>query len=362
MEQRGAYLQAQQQPANYGAIDRPYGEAVPPNFTPAQVAVHVEATSVPVNNPQPAGQDVPPADSWFARSRRNEPQTNSAGSATLVLISGGMNLAWSCGFSAVQGFMVNTHLMICWYIAVIIGALVSGSITHRMERKPIYLFSSFLILVGGILFVSLPHEYGAIAAARYLNGFAVGLVVVPTLVLIGEEVESSERGKAAALLEMGSFTIGIFLQICCIFAYSNSDTIPSFQYKFGSTELHGIFVIAFAVITFLLSYFLVIESPVYYLLHNDENKAIDCLRRLQRPFVVTQETYQQLEEHKRYIQDNSFNSDLMLPALLKMCLYRGLVSLSFSPLIILALLLSTLSYAGDDTRPYILFGVFLWHV
>ncbi|XP_036345705.1 D-xylose-proton symporter-like 1 [Rhagoletis pomonella] len=50
----------------------------------------------------------------------------------------------------------------------------------------------------------------------------------------------------------------------------------------------------------------------------------------------------------------------MLPALLKMCLYRGLVSLSFSPLIILALLLSTLSYAGDDTRPYILFGVFLW--
>ncbi|XP_017491713.1 PREDICTED: uncharacterized protein LOC108379869, partial [Rhagoletis zephyria] len=196
--------------------------------------------------------------------------------------------------------------------------------------------------------------------ARYLNGFAVGLVVVPTLVLIGEEVDSSKRGMAAALLEMGSFTIGIFLQICCIFAYSNSGAIPSFQYKFGSTELHGIFVIGFAVITFLLSYFLVIESPVYYLLHNDENQAIDCLHRLQRPFVVTQETYQQLEEHKRYIQDNSFNSDLMLPALLKMCLYRGLVSLSFSPLIILALLLSTLSYAGDDTWPYILFGVFLW--
>ncbi|XP_053956506.1 facilitated trehalose transporter Tret1-like isoform X1 [Anastrepha ludens] len=332
------------------------------NLPPAQVAIHVEASSIPPGyapTPQRPPQIMPPTEGWFARNQRNKPQSNSVGSAIFVLVAGGMNLAWSCGFVEVEGFETDTHILICWYIAAIIGALISAFITNRITKRPLYLFSGFLVLLGGILSVSLPHEYGAIAAARYLNGFAVGLTFVPLLVLIGEEVDCHQRGMIAAILEAGSFTLGIFMQIALF--TTHYDSVTSSYYKtFGPTELHGIIVIVFGVLTCIMSYFLVVESPIYYLLRNDENQAIDCLRRLQRPFVVTQETYQQLGEHKRYVEGNGYDSNLGLSALLKLCLYRGLIALSFSPFTTIGLVTSSVLYVGFDTWPFIIFGLSLW--
>uniref|UniRef100_A0A0A1WKJ5 Hexose transporter HXT17 n=3 Tax=Zeugodacus cucurbitae TaxID=28588 RepID=A0A0A1WKJ5_ZEUCU len=368
MEKRGAYppVQPAGQPT-YGATEQtvhvvtvaaPSNSAQ--NFTPA--VVHVEASVPPTvyaYNPQQPLQSIPPAEGWFERNRANKPQTNSAGAAMLVLVSGGMNIAWSCGFTNVQGFTEDTHIMICWYIAAIIGALVSAFITNRVSKRLIYLFSSFLVLIGGIFFVALAHEYGAIAVGRYLNGFAVGLMFVPMIVLIGEEVISSRRGMAAAILEAGSVTLGIYLQIVFTAAYAHKTT--SFDNSFGTTQLHGIVVIVYAVLAFVMSYFLVVESPVQHLMENNELEAINCLRRLQRPFVVTQETYQRLEEHKRYIQANDPNGDKGIPALVKLCLIRGLVALSFSPVISGALLVASVGYTENFvTWPWILFGLFLW--
>uniref|UniRef100_A0A0A1XB58 Facilitated trehalose transporter Tret1 n=1 Tax=Zeugodacus cucurbitae TaxID=28588 RepID=A0A0A1XB58_ZEUCU len=340
------------------------------NCTPA--VVHVKASVPPTgyaHSLQQPPQSVPPVEGWFARNRAIMPQMTSAGAAMLVLVSGGMNIAWSCGVTGVRSFRLERHIFICWYIAAIIGALVSAFITNRVSKRLIYLFSSFLVLIGGIFFVALAHEYGAIAVGRYLNGFAVGLMFVPMIVLIGEEVISSRRGMAAAILEAGSVTLGIYLQIVFTAAYAHKTT--SFDNSFGPTQLHGIVVIVNAVLAFVMSYFLVVESPVQHLMENNELEAINCLRRLQRPFVVTQETYQRLEEHKRYIQANDPNGDKGIPALVKLCLIRGLVALSFSSVITSAVRFATLRYTIKtvtwpsytikiDTWPWILFGLFLW--
>lgn len=326
-----------------------------------EARVTIETTQ-PTTNPmflKYPPQSVPPANSWHERYRRNGPQTMSAGAASLVLVSGGMNIAWSCGFLQIRGFTSDTHIMICWYIAAIIGALVSAFATKHIKKKFIYLFSAVLTLIGGILFLTLCDEYGGVAAARYLNGFAVGLVVVPMIVLIGESVVPSKRGSAAGLLEFGSFAAGICLQAIFTAAYLNS--IPTYNNTFGSAQVHGIVVIICGGLSCLLSFFFVIESPVYYLLRSDENEAIDCLRRLQRPFVYTLETHQHLDEHKRYIDVNERIDDLGVPALLKLCLHRGLISLAFSPLTVVALLLATSINVGPtDTWPLVIFGLLIW--
>lgn len=207
--------------------------------------------------------------------------------------------------------------------------------------------------------MALADEYGAIAAARYLNGFAVGLVFVPMIVLIGEEVISRSRGLAAAILEAGSITLGIYLQI--IFASLYTDTTPSFHKSFGTTQLHGIAVIIYAILTFIQTCFCLIESPVHHLMHNNEHEAINCLRRLQRPSVVTSETYQRLEEHKRYIDTSDPNGDKGISALIKLCLQRGLVALSFSPVVTMGLMAASAVYTEQIvTWPWIVFGLILW--
>ncbi|XP_039970679.1 uncharacterized protein LOC120782455 [Bactrocera tryoni] len=304
-------------------------------------------------------QSVPPADTRFQSFRRNAPQMYSTGSAALILVSGGMNIAWSCGLLHIQDFQTDTHIMICWHIAAIIGALVSSFALKRIQKRLIYLFSSVLTLIGGILFLTVYDLYGGIAAARYLNGFAVGLVFVPMMVLIGESVISEKRGEFAALVEMGSFALGIFLQTLFTAAYY--DFTPTIYNEFGSTQVHGITVIVCGALSLLLSYFFFIESPVYHLLRNNENEAINCLRRLQHPSVYTHETHQQFDELKRYIDVNERIDSLAVPALLKLCLHRALVSLAFSPLTIIALVLaSSVNVGPRDTWPLVIFGLLFW--
>uniref|UniRef100_W8CAF5 Facilitated trehalose transporter Tret1 n=1 Tax=Ceratitis capitata TaxID=7213 RepID=W8CAF5_CERCA len=353
MEERSAYPPAR--PVTFAPHQQPYAQ---PNYgtmnsddelPPQHFMVYAEDDTEPPTYPPINGD--PQEQGWFARMQINKPQSNSAGAAALVLMTGGMNIAWSAGFGQVKGFLPDTHILICWYIAAMIGALVSAFITNHITRRPIYLFASFLVVIGGILLVALPNEHRAIAAARYINGFAVGLVIVPMMVLIGEEVVPRNRGVSAALLETGSFAFGIFLQIIFFVSYSTS--------SFSPMRLHGIIAIIYALLTCLFSYFLVVESPVYHLQRNNEHAALDCLRRLQRPCTVTQESYQLLEEHKRYISESD-SSEQGLPALAKLCFYRGLVALSFSPVVTLGLMTSAVISEGvNATWPLVVFGIFI---
>ncbi|XP_067613005.1 hexose transporter 1-like isoform X2 [Eurosta solidaginis] len=309
-----------QQPSEWqpNAVKGSTATSVPPNFTTAQAAAELSQNTL--------------GNSSFTRH-----QLSSTGSASFILITGGMNIAWSCGFAAIIGYQLDTHIIICWYIAAIIGAIVGSLITHRMATKPINMFSAFLVLIGGIIFVSAPHKYNAIAAARYLNGFGVGLVIIPTLVLVGEEVHSGARGLAASIIEMGAITLGIFLQIIFVAAFElTSDTI-FYGYGFGSTHLN--------------------ESPIYYLLRNDETQAVECLNNLQHPHSVRQE----LEEQKRYIESNSPAGDLAISALLNLCLYRSLIALSFSTFTTAGIQLASVKYLGPGlVWAYIIFGLMLW--
>lgn len=195
-------------------------------------------------------------------------------------------------------------------------------------------------------------------AARYINGAALGLVFPVTFVLMGEEVVKTMRGMNAAVIDSMGVKMGIFLQI--IYSYLWPDG------SFDGAQMMGTLSIIWGFVSFMIAFSLQIESPIFYLVRGQEEMAIDTLRRLQRPFTVTHETYEQLMEHKRYIAESKETTFLQsarigLPALAKLCFYRMFSAFSFSFYTYFAFMFaSSVAYSADAIWPFYIYGFLAW--
>lgn len=215
-------------------------------------------------------------------------------------------------------------------------------------------------MICGILQVSGPESYQAILASRYLNGIALGLVFPMTFVLVGEEVVKPLRGMNAVSVDTVCFSCGIFIQIL----YSTLWSLPLDE-GIAAMQMSGILNIIYGIVALTVGSFCIIESPLSYLMRGDESMALDALRRLQRPSIITYETYELLEEHKLYLAKSRERSLLQnavygLPALLKLCFYRSFVALGFSYIANFAFVYSTFAATEGWAAAYIWFAVARW--
>jgi len=48
-----------------------------------------------------------------------------------------MNIAWSVGFRSIDFVAVPEHTYVAWFIAVIIGAVISGFLTNKVPKKAV---------------------------------------------------------------------------------------------------------------------------------------------------------------------------------------------------------------------------------
>ncbi|XP_046808527.1 uncharacterized protein LOC124420280 [Lucilia cuprina] len=104
-----------------------------------------------------------------------------------------------------------------------------------------------------------------------------------------------------------------------------------------------------------------IESPIFYLVREDERMALESLIALQKPHELTSETYEQLEEHKRYLaesKEKTFKENAIygIPALLKLCFYRSFMTLGFSYLVNFAFAYSSLVTIELNSYSYIFYA------
>ncbi|XP_013109528.1 uncharacterized protein LOC106088512 [Stomoxys calcitrans] len=240
----------------------------------------------------------------------------------LIFMSGGMCLAQSVGW--IDGFVKITdrHFYYSWFIAVIIGALLTLPLRNLIPRRFLMGASSLLILVGGIIFVSVPFNMDGLIAGRYLNGIGIGLVTVPYLMYASEISLDSNRGKATGLEQL-AIALGVTIQMV------STNQWKSTGGNFTANSLHGIFDIIFAVLA-LGSLFYFIESPVDFLRFGDDDSALKSLGQLQTPPTINMETHTRLAELRDYVREEE---DLpigvcfirsILP-LLKMIFYRSAV-------------------------------------
>ncbi|KAH8262363.1 hypothetical protein KR026_000569 [Drosophila bipectinata] len=236
---------------------------------------------------------------WYSRNQRNKPQSNAVGGAGLIFVSGGMNIAWSIGFHGRLYFKASQHNFLAWFIGGIIGAFVSCLLTNKVPKKFILIFSSILVMIGGIILASTRHNGSATLASSYLDGIGNGLIFAPFLALAGEVSVPYMRGLISASIEQMCLGLGIFLQIIYTSAWSDSK-----YSSFNSENLKGVLSIIYGLLALIIGSLLCIESPVIMLAENNEQGALDALRRLQRPYTLTNETFEQLAEHKRYLAQN----------------------------------------------------------
>ncbi|XP_073837455.1 probable metabolite transport protein CsbC [Musca autumnalis] len=292
---------------------------------------------------------------WLRTNQKNKPQSNSSAAATLLFISGGMFL----GDPGKDVYFTNKHLPLSWFIGAIIGVIVGAIICNRIPKKLITCFASLLVTISGILLIADPRSLNALLAARYINGCALGLVFPLTFVLVGEQVVKSLRGMTAAMVGSMCFQLGIFLQIIYSYMWPKDSS-------FDGTQMMGILSILWGFISFILAFILQLESPILYLSRGQEEMAIDILRRLQRPFTVTHETYEQLIEHKHYLAESkeiTLRQSVIigLPALVKISFYRAFSAISCCFYTYFAFSYATSIAIGQDAIwTYYVYGCLAW--
>ncbi|XP_017958094.2 uncharacterized protein LOC108652419 [Drosophila navojoa] len=303
--------------------------------------------------------------SWLGRTHKNQPQWNALGAGSLIFVSGGMSLAWGAGFAAhsmhVELLQLTLHMQVCWYGAALLGAVLSAVLTHRTPQRPVYVASSCLVLICGMLYLTLPEQPKAIIAARYLDGLANGLVFVPTLSTVGELSVCEMRGIFSASLEQLSYNFGIFILLSYTAIWHSGWNVT-----IVADQVHGLLSIVYGVVALALALTCCVESPVYLLLRRSEQAAVDALRHLQRPFVVTCETFLLLDEHKRYVaanRDLSWWQSLQrgLVPLIKIIAHRSQYALSLTNVVWRALYETAVELTPHThTWPYVVFGTLRW--
>ncbi|KAH8305271.1 hypothetical protein KR018_009622 [Drosophila ironensis] len=307
----------------------------------------------------------PQVATFFRLSRKNHSQWSALGSASFVLISGGMSLAWGAGFAIHSAhrdqLLLTMHMQVSWYATAALGALIGAFCTHRWPQQPVYILCSCLVIACGILFLAWPECPVAIIVARYLDGLANGLVFVPALSTVGEIGVTGFRGLLAASVEQLSSSTGILMQLLYTAVWQ-----VEWNAAFVADQVHGVLSIIYGVVALALALSLCVESPVHLLMRANEQRAVVALRHLQRPYMVTSETLLRLDEHKLYVatyREMGWRLNLQkgLPSLLKILLHRLLGSMCLNLIIWSALHNTTdqvVSYF--QAWPYVVFGVLRW--
>ncbi|XP_017017940.1 glucose transporter GlcP [Drosophila kikkawai] len=338
-----------------------YGQ---PQMTPAHT--YGGPPPPPAQPPRdPPTRVEPPRGGCCSYNQKNKPQANAIGSAGLIFISGGMNIAWAIGFRGPIGYLTSKHNFIAWFIGAIIGALVTCGLTNKVPKKMVLQFASVLVTIGGLV-IACTHQNGSgTVAACYLDGIANGLVFAPFMALAAEVSVAYKRGINATSTEQLCYGIGILLQI--VYSTSWSYGYYTTYNDFTAENMKGVLSTIYGFLALLLGTFMTIESPVLMLANNDESGAIDALRRLQKPAVLTDETYEQLAEHKRYLAENKSMTlkesiGQAMPTFLRLAYLRALNAMSLSSFVIITLMLSIyLSYGLSSAQGfYIAFAFCRW--
>ncbi|SDS68317.1 MFS transporter [Microlunatus soli] len=140
-----------------------------------------------------------------------------------LLVLGGALLAIKpeLGLSAGQVGMLTAAA----FVGMAVGSPISGPLTDRFGRKPIFFTAMVLFVVGSALTLAVP-SLAPLIALRFVIGLAIGADMPPSAALIAEFIPSQRRGTFTGLggvawMLGGVLAIGVTLAIYT--AFGNED-------------------------------------------------------------------------------------------------------------------------------------------
>lgn len=147
-----------------------------------------------------------------------------------------------------------------------VGAFIGLAVANSKGRST----ALWIVAVGYVLgpaTLSVSENMGEIMIGRVLIGISIGSSAVVVPMYVAEMSSNIDRGKNVATYEL------LLATGTCFAAASDALLRPDWRKMM-------LVVIPFAAVLFVLSMFLLIESPRYLLEHDRKDEAIDVLKRL----------------------------------------------------------------------------------
>jgi SP family arabinose:H+ symporter-like MFS transporter len=177
-----------------------------------------------------------------------------------------------------EGWFVSCALLGC-----IVGVSFSGKLSDKYGRKIVLILSAVLFLASAIGCM-LSASFTVLIVSRLIGGLGIGVASMVSPLYISEFAPSRLRGMMVSLYQL-ALTIGIVLAY-----FSNAYLADHTATAYGTESMTRIFSTevwramlglgALPAGVFLLSLFLVPESPRWLLLQGREQKAADILVRI----------------------------------------------------------------------------------
>lgn len=235
-------------------------------------------------------------------------------SGTVSLVKADFNLD-----AISEGWFVSCALLGC-----IIGVSFSGKLSDKYGRKIVMILSAILFLASalGCMFSA---TFTQLIIFRLIGGLGIGVASMVSPLYISEFAPSRYRGMMVSLYQL-ALTIGIVIAY-----FSNAYLADHSSGTYENEVLNNIFSTevwrgmlglgALPAIVFLISMFLVPESPRWLLLKGSSQKAEQILAKIDGPEIAGQEVKAFLEKEQK---DNSSLKELFKPIYRK-ALWIGLL-------------------------------------
>ncbi|XP_017062492.1 probable polyol transporter 6 [Drosophila ficusphila] len=273
---------------------------------------------------QPPMQSVNFTNSNSGSLRQINKQLNVACAVFFLFVYGGMDLAHSSGWNQTLNTTATEIFKCSWFIGVLAGAAIASLAMTFLPKLPFYVLGGLMQLTGSIIFTCAPFDYNLLMAARYVAGAGIGLITVPFLIHSAEVASNNYRGVSGSMEQCG-LALGIAIQVIY-------DTQWVDDKEASVNEVHGIIGIVFSILGLGMTA-LSIESPIFHLRRNKEEKARECHQKLLGNFNNSID--QDFEEVRVYVtesQERTFFQELWSSVVpfIKVLLYRAFVAFSFS--------------------------------
>ncbi|EDW83748.2 uncharacterized protein Dwil_GK13774 [Drosophila willistoni] len=262
----------------------------------------------------------------------------------LLLTYGGMDLAQGMGWNLTSDVVATPQFRYSWSIGVIIGCLLGSLAINRFTKVYFYIAGGILELIDAIIFLSAPYEYSSIVAARYIGGIGIGIVSL-TFIIHNSEISVQNSRGLFACKEILGITLGITIQVVY-------DAEWLSDMKMSENQAHGIFGVIFS-IGALASLLGRVESPIFLIRQNEEEKARASMQRIVSPLISDELRNELYEECRNYViegESQSLSDQLRLAMIpfFKLLIYRAFVPFSFSLPLSNSLISSTFVAEGID--------------
>ncbi|XP_046973076.1 facilitated trehalose transporter Tret1-like [Vanessa cardui] len=151
------------------------------------------------------------------------------------------------------------------YVGAVPGPYIIGWLSNVKGRKPCLILGGFISIVSYVLLAA-ANNLAMLYIGRIFGGLGIGTIALVNLVYIGEIASTPIRGVLLTV-------VGIFTTLGAILLFAVG---PFFSYRVSTYVGLGLAVI------FTLSTLMIPESPIFYILRDDEDGLVKSLQILGR--------------------------------------------------------------------------------